>query len=317
MSPAHVRALRSVDIGLADPDAGAGFFEKVWNLVPVAVLDGAHYLRGSGAFHHILSIHRTAKPCVIRMTFDAADRETVDALHTQVKAHGLTTIDPPTPLRPPHGVYGFGFKDPENRNVAVVCGVDDHADAKDQPDRPRKLSHINLNADASDATIACLREALGFTLTDTTKRLRFLSCNSDHHSVVVGFSGGPTLNHLAFEMLDIDATMRGAGRMRDAGHAIEWGPGRHGAGNNVFCYFLGPEDFPIEYTSEMQQIDFELPRGEPRGLDMAAGPARSVGHQRAPERAHGDGRAQCAFHRRRLAAGRLALTALKGITSAR
>ena len=31
MSPARVRALRSVDIGLADPDAGAGFFEKVWN----------------------------------------------------------------------------------------------------------------------------------------------------------------------------------------------------------------------------------------------------------------------------------------------
>ena len=255
MSPAKVRALRSVDIGLADPEAGAAFFEKVWNLMPVAPEGGVHYLRGSGPFHHILSVQRAPKPCVIRITFDAADRETVDALNAQVKAHGLATIDPPAPLRQPHGTYGFGFKDPEGRNVAVVCGVEDHVDAGDQPDRPRKLSHINLNADASDATVACLREALGFSLSDTTKRLRFLACNSDHHSVVVGFSGGPTLNHLAFEMPDLDAVMRGAGRMRDAGHGIEWGPGRHGPGNNVFCYFLGPEDFPIEYTSEMQQIN--------------------------------------------------------------
>jgi catechol 2,3-dioxygenase len=52
----------------------------------------------------------------------------------------------------------------------------------------------------------------------------------------------------------------------DAGAAffeIEWGPGRHGPGNNVFCYFLGPEDLPIEYTSEMQQIDSTYRAGMP------------------------------------------------------
>ena len=307
MSPAKVRALRSVDIGLADADAGAAFFTKVWNLAPVAAKDGVHYLRGSGPFHHILSIRRTAAPCVIRMTFDAADRETVDALHAQVREHGLATIDPPAPLRQPHGAYGFGFKDPEGRNVAVVCGVDDHTDSADRPDQPRKLSHINLNAGASDATVTCLCEALGFTLTDTTKRLRFLSCNSDHHSVVVGFSGGPTLNHLAFEMTDLDATMRGAGRMRDAGHAIEWGPGRHGRGQQRVLLFPWAGGFPDRIHQRNAADRFELPRGEPRGLDMAAGPARSVGHQRAPERAHGSRRAQRAFHLRRLAAGWLAL----------
>ena len=102
---------------------------------------------------------------------------------------------------------------------------------------------------------ACYRDALGFTLTDTTQRLRFLSCNADHHSMVLGFTGGPTLNHIAFEMPDLESVMRGAGRMRDDGRAIEWGPGRHGPGNNVFCYFLGPEDMPVELTAEMQQVD--------------------------------------------------------------
>jgi catechol 2,3-dioxygenase len=73
--------------------------------------------------------------------------------------------------------------------------------------------------------------------------------------MVLGFTGGPTLNHIAFEMPDLESVMRGAGRMRDDGRIIEWGPGRHGPGNNVFCYFLGPEDMPVEYTAEMQQVD--------------------------------------------------------------
>ena len=162
----------------------------------------------------------------------------------------------------------------------LVCGVEDHGDSR-RPARPAAQALAYQSQRGCQRRDRRLRDALGFTLTDTTKRLRFFSCNSDHHSVVVGFSGGPTLNHLAFEMLDLDATMRGAGRMRDAGHGIEWGPGRHGAGNNVFCYFLGPEDFPIEYTSEMQQIKLGYCAGNHPGLDMAAGPARSVGHQRA------------------------------------
>ena len=255
MSKAQVRALRSVEIGMADLAAARRFFTDVWHLGFVGEVKGTLYFRGTGAFHHILAVRATSRPTMIRIVFDAADRGTVDTLHAQSVTRGLKSIEAPAPLRQPHGDYGFGFKDPEGRNIAVVCGGNDHADAADKADRPRKLSHVNLNAGDSDATLACLRDALGFKLTDTTRRLRFLSCNSDHHSMVLGFTGGPTLNHIAFELPDLDSVMRGAGRMRDNGRAIEWGPGRHGPGNNVFCYYLGPEDLPLEYTAEMQQVD--------------------------------------------------------------
>ena len=252
---AKVRALRSVELGFSDLDQALRFFTKVWLLHPVGERGGVHYLRATGAFHHILSVRRLPRLALIRIVLDATNRAAVDALHAQVVAHGLDAIDPPARLRQPHGDYGFGFKDPEGRNIAIVCGVNDHADAADRPDHPRKLSHVNINAGDNEATFRCYRDALGFTLTDTTQRLRFLSCNSDHHSMVLGFAGGATLNHIAFELPDLDSVMRGAGRMRDAGRAIEWGPGRHGPGNNVFCYFLGPEDMPLEYTAEMQQVD--------------------------------------------------------------
>src|SRR5665647_2541468 len=224
MSKAQVRALRSVDLGFSDLDKALRFFTEVWHLTAVSENAGVHYLRGTGAFHHVLTLRRAPKPALFRMVLDAADVATVNALHAQVVAHGLKTID--------------------------------------KRDRPRKLSHVNINAGDSEATFACYRDALGFRMSDSTRKFRFLSCNADHHSMVLGFDGGATLNHIAFEMPDLDSVMRGAGRMRDDGRPIEWGPGRHGPGNNVFSYFLGCEDVPVEYTADMQQIDATY-RGKP------------------------------------------------------
>jgi catechol 2,3-dioxygenase len=64
--------------------------------------------------------------------------------------------------------------------------------------------------------------------------------------------------------------MRGAGRMKDSGYPIEWGVGRHGPSGNVFAYFAGPEEFPIEYTSDVRQID---ERYEPHGPEYWRWPA--------------------------------------------
>lgn len=285
---AKVRALRSVELGFADAARAAKFFADIWHLTPVGEFSGAFCLRASGPFHHVLAVRQTAKLSMIRMTFDAADAATVDTIHAQVAAHGIKTIDPPAKLRQPHGAYGFGFKDPEGRNIAVVCGVADHTDGADQADRPRKVSHVNVNSGDSDATLACYRDALGFKVSDTTRKFHFMTCNADHHNIVLGFSGGPTINHIAFEMPDLESVMRGAGRMRDDSRGIEWGPGRHGPGHNVFCYFLGPEDMPIEYTAEMQQVDDTYRTGKPEDwkwppgrLDhwgIMAGPSERIEH---------------------------------------
>jgi catechol 2,3-dioxygenase len=263
MSKTSVTALRSVELAMTEPEKAVRFFADVWHLTPVGDIEGVHYLRATGAFHHVLSIRKADRTALIRMTFDAKSRADVDAIHAQARAHGIASLESPRPLRQPYGEYGFGYKDPEGRNVAVVCGVRDHTDAADKADYPRKISHINLNNGDPDATFACFRDVLGFRLTDTTRKMRFLSCGGDHHSVVLGFGGGETLNHIAFEMPDLDSVMRGAGRLRDNGRPIEWGPGRHGPGNNVFCYFLGPENAPIEYTGEMQQIGDNYRAGTP------------------------------------------------------
>jgi catechol 2,3-dioxygenase len=138
----------------------------------------------------------------------------------------------------------------------VVCGAADHAEEHlDEPDRPRKITHVNLNSADANKTCRFFTQVLGFRVADETDLFVFLRCNSDHHSVVIARADAPTLNHIAFEMPDLDSVMRGAGRLKDHGYPIEWGPGRHGAGNNVFAYFAGPDELPIEYTAEVLQVD--------------------------------------------------------------
>jgi catechol 2,3-dioxygenase len=157
------------------------------------------------------------------------------------------------------------LKDPEGRNLAFVCDCADHADREDAPDRPRKIVHVNLNARDFDASVAFFSKTLGFTVIDENAPLTFLHCAStDHCSVVLCNMKLPTLNHIAFDLPDFDSVMRGMGRMKDNGYPTEWGPGRHGPGNNVFAYFCGPDEVPLEYAAEVQQVDDSY---TPRGAD--------------------------------------------------
>ena len=131
----------------------------------------------------------------------------------------------------------------------------------DVRDRPRKLSHVVLNS--PDRTAAFFIEQLGFRLVDQTKTITFLNCGSDHHSLALFFSKGHSVNHVALEMPDLDSVMSATGRMVEHGEEIGWGVGRHGPANNVFCYFVGPGGFVIEYTSDVEQIDDSYKVGGP------------------------------------------------------
>jgi catechol 2,3-dioxygenase len=255
MKSSIVRAVASIDLAVTNLGEARRFFETVWLLDTVAEAPNRVYLRASGPFFSVLNLRQADRPGVVRITLDAADHAAVDAAHVRVVAAGRPVDGPPRVLATPGGGYGFGFSDPEGRNYALVHGMARHPAGEPAPQRPTKITHINLNSRDNDASFRFMQEVLDFKLSDQTRMFRFLACNSDHHSLGLRFSTNTCLDHIAFEMPSIDAVMLGIGRMRDHGHPIEWGPGRHGPGNNVFAYFCGPDEMPIEYTAEVQQID--------------------------------------------------------------
>jgi catechol 2,3-dioxygenase len=254
--------LRSIAIGVSDLEAAEAFYTGTWHLEAVARSHDAVYLRGAGSFHHILSLHRSAQPDVRNVSFSVAGLADLDAIAARTPGAGGRVLAGPQPLDEPGGGVALTIADPQGRILRFVHGDERHAD-NPQRDAPSRITHVVFNS--ADVALAqrFFEEALGFRLSDRTKVMAFMRCNSDHHSIALADSDADTLNHIAFVMPDLDAVMRGAGRMVDAGWPIEWGVGRHGPGNNVFSYFVGPDDFVIEYTADVQQVDDSYRTGGP------------------------------------------------------
>ncbi|MDE2228845.1 MAG: VOC family protein [Alphaproteobacteria bacterium] len=250
----RVYGLRGVDLGVTDLKSRVRFYTDIWRLAPVVEHPGSVYLRGTGPYHHVLGLHARPRADLLRIDLTAPGKAEINAIHASLKKASLAELEKPASINEPGGGYGFGFKDPEGRTIRILAGDKRHADAGTRADRPIGLAHVVLNSADVDAISGFYVEHLGFRVIDQTRMMTFLCCNEQHHVLAFARGTAPTLNHLAFEMPDIDSVMRGAGRLRDGGFAIEWGVGRHGPGNNVFAYFVGPDDAVIEYTAEIERV---------------------------------------------------------------
>jgi catechol 2,3-dioxygenase-like lactoylglutathione lyase family enzyme len=250
-----ITAVRSVAFDTPDLEGSIAFYEGVWGLRVVARQPTSAFLRGGGAAFHAVELRSAPKAGLAAIGLSAADQQSVDALVPRIVAAGGTVLCEPARRLGPGGGYGFAFADPEGRTFEVDANMDGHDDTAQRNDEPTKISHVVLNAVDADRTTRFLRDALDFRLRDQTKMMDFLGCNADHHSIAVVRIGNTSLNHVAFELPDIDGVMRASGRLKQHGFGIEWGVGRHGPGNNVFSYFIDPNELAIEYTTEIQQVD--------------------------------------------------------------
>ncbi len=258
-----VAGLRSVALDVTDLALGESFYTSTWRLEVAAREADAVYLRGAGEDHHLLSLHLAPAVAIRNVTFHARSEAWLPVIGERTVLAGGRIARPVGAIDEPGGGVGLTIVDPDGRVLRVVHGDSTHAHSASTADRPLRLAHVVLNSRDVAATQRFFEQALGFVLADRTRIMAFLNCNLDHHSVALGDADNDCLNHIAFLMPDIDSVMRGAGRMRDAGFPIEWGPGRHGPGNNAFSYFVGPFDEVVEYTTEVEQIDDDYRVGQP------------------------------------------------------
>lgn len=250
-----VTGLRSVAIGSPDLALSERFYTEVWGLSVAARQDGAVYLRASGADHHVLALHPGDAPAILSVTFRVDAAEDLGALAERAVAHGAALLAPPAANPEPDGGTVMAIREPQGGVFRFVQGDRLHADAREERDRPLRLAHVNLNSADVAAETAFYEQALGFVLTDRSKLMAFLRCNSDHHAVVLAEAKANGLNHIAFLLPDWESVMRASGRLVDAGYPIAWGVGRHGPGDNVFAYFIDPVGFVVEFTAEVLQVD--------------------------------------------------------------
>jgi catechol-2,3-dioxygenase len=292
MKSPWIEALRSVALSVPDLAAAETFYTHVWNLHVAARSSNVIYLQGAGSDHHLLALHDGAgQPATLRhVTLRARSRAALFEVAAAAVKSGGSLLQAAGAADSPAGGEAIKIIDPEGRCFEIVYGdlrVEQTTDNA-QPaaaDRPTRLAHVVLNAQAIATAQQFLESALGFKLADRTRIMAFMNCNADHHTLALGDTDNNALNHIAFLMPTLDAVMRGGGRMKDAGHPIEWGPGRHGPGNNAFNYFIDPFGVVIEYTAEVEQVDDSYQPGAPKDWTWPPGRVDQWGISQPPSNA--------------------------------
>ncbi len=256
----RVTEIRFVGYGVEDFDAERKFYAEDWGLVEVeATSDMAWFKTHGHDEHHVVRLHKAGANHVEVIALAADSRSDVDALQAKVAAAGCRIIHPARELDAPGGGYGFRFFSPDGLPFEISADV--KALTKRAMERwegmPRKISHIVIHSPDHRAMVTFFTDVLGLKVSDWLGDFMcFLRCNSAHHRIAI-LPGPPCLNHVAYDMLTVDDMMRGASRLKKRGTDIRWGPGRHTAGNNTFSYFVTPAGFAVEYTSELEDVDFE------------------------------------------------------------
>jgi catechol 2,3-dioxygenase len=253
-SSSSIDRLRALTVKVTDIDRSFDFYTNTWGLSKVADRKGSIWLRGRGVDHHVLVLEPGEQAGLVSITWGTESLDALNLLYEKLISVGVKVEEAPRKLGSPGGGWGFSFEDPDGNVHKVVALREDHADSEPSETYPLKLSHVVLNSKNAESMVSFFTDVLDFKISDQTKKMTFLRCNSDHHSIAVAQEDVSGLNHFAFEMQSWNELMFGAGRLKLAGYKIQWGIGRHGPGDNVFAYFLDPDGYATEYTAELQRI---------------------------------------------------------------
>lgn len=258
MSADHITHMRYVGVAVPDFATERGFVRGIWGLPEIAAGGETAYFAAEGSPDpYVFRVRAAEEKRLDVMAFGIGSPSAVDAMAERLARASVRLISEPHRLEGPGGGYGFRFFDLDGRTIEVSSGVTERtARALGRGESiPATLSHVVLHTPDIKKSVAFYEQHLGFRVSDWLGDFMcFLRCNSMHHCLAF-LPGPPCLNHVAFDMRDVDEMMRGISRLVKEKVVLGWGPGRHTAGNNTFSYFLAPSGNVMEYTAELERVD--------------------------------------------------------------
>ena len=271
--------LRSPDLDVQEE------FLTRFGLVRTARTPTALYMRGTDPTHHI---HVTEKgdPKFVGFAYYAASEDDLGRLANVPGASGIETIDEPG------GGKRLRLTEPNGYQIEVVHGLAPAAPIAIEPRQklntgesplsragelmrlPKGPSHVKrighgvLMTPRFDETIRWFRETLGFICSDDVYAGEkdnligsFNRCDRgdayvDHHVLFCLNHQKTGLNHLSFEVQDIDDVCMGHDFLKQTGaYEHMWGIGRHVLGSQVYDYWADPWGRVHEHWADSDRLN--------------------------------------------------------------
>jgi catechol 2,3-dioxygenase-like lactoylglutathione lyase family enzyme len=150
----------------------------------------------------------------------------------------------------------------------------------------KKLGHAGINVTDPKVSLTWYNQHLGFIPTDIVEvpntdiyAAIFARCDlgdelTDHHTFLIqsnlGSEGKSGLNHISFEVVDIDDVFLGHEVLKEKGYRHEWGIGRHFLGSQIFDYWRSPYGHIYEHMTDSDVFDNKK-EVEKTSIEIAAG----------------------------------------------
>lgn len=252
----YIREVSATAFTVLDLDRSVDFYTKIMGLELIEREGSTARFRGNGARAPVLSLTQGDEPSIDYLVMIAHDIDTMKRMADNVESLGYHLIDRPG-TEYPEGKHGFECADPDGFRIRII-GQPATLVAKAREYQPIGISHVALNCGDMSKVQPFYTDALGLQFRDTARRtgLVFLGCDNLHHRVaLMGGFEKPRVNHVSFEIADLEGFLRKAGQMVKDGGRLIAGPGRHDTGDNTFAYFADPDERVVEISSGMEVID--------------------------------------------------------------
>ena len=270
--------LRAPDLDLAEE------FLTQFGMVRAARTPGALYMRGTDPAHHI-HVTEKGEPGFVGLAYYAPGLDDLKRLAKTPGASALESIDEPG------GGKRVRLREPNGYQIEVVYGIKPHKaiPVKRQPmnlgkdglkragtlmrlpkgpSRVKRIGHGVMAAPNVAATARWFRDTLGFICSDdiyagTKDNIigSFNRCDRgkeyvDHHVFFCVRNERAGLNHLSYEVQDIDDVFMGhqhLAQLRTYEHM--WGIGRHLLGSQIYDYWADPWGRVHEHWSDTDRLN--------------------------------------------------------------
>ena len=244
----------------------------------------ALYMRGTDTDQFIHVTHK-GDPCFVGFAYNASSEEDLERVS---KIEGASEVES---MNEPGGGKRVRLTEPNGYQIEVVYGQAEHdaIPVKFQklnmgpesnnrtgelmrihtgPSRVKRIGHGVMGTTNLKETVAWFRTTLGFIGSDDVYAGEkdnlmgsFSRCDQgdtyvDHHVFFCIQAGRAGLNHLSYEVANIDDVFTGHEHMKSIGkYEHMWGLGRHVLGSQVFDYWADPWGRVHEHWSDSDRLN--------------------------------------------------------------
>jgi hypothetical protein len=251
-----VQRLGYVAVNAIDPDK---LVHDVVDIVGARIVerDEQSIMLSSNRRHVEYIIRKADENSLAVCGLEAVSAAAVDEVEARCKAAGLEVLSTRPSLPCIEKSVTFATSEGHIFEVHTAMAQGRPARYQGPGAHPRCLDHVNFTAADPKTWTEEMQAACGFLLSERTTgyELSWMrAADGRHHTVAVVKSHTGGLHHVSWEFNSFEDFKNLGDALTPESRRLTWGPGRHGAGDNLFLYFKDSADFLVECIAEMEVI---------------------------------------------------------------